>query len=92
MAPQHFSRYSQGFYVNTYHGLEWIPMVRTDSTSHIRTVVSSEAVARLWLSEDQATSDKPSVWPARFLMNSPVSGDQILATVSAPMEEEGLIQ
>ena len=48
-------------------------------------VVSSEAVARLKLSDDQAMSDKPSVCPAKFRMNSPVSGDHSLATVSAPV-------
>lgn len=56
----------------------------TFSTFHMRIVVSSDADARYTLSEDHATSDNPCVWPIRFLMNSPVSGDQILTTFSAP--------
>ena len=61
------------------------PTLLTDSTSHIRIVVSSEADARERLSADQATSDRPCVCPMRFLRNVPVSGDHILTTFSAPV-------
>lgn len=56
----------------------------TVSTFHMRMVVSSEAEARRVLSAVQAISESPSVCPVRLRMNSPVSGDQSLTTVSAP--------
>lgn len=59
-----------------------VTIERTDSTSHIRTVWSSEAEARYTLSVDQDISDKPFVWPLRLRMSSPVNGDQILTTLS----------
>lgn len=52
----------------------------------MRIVVSSEAEARYTLSNDQAMSESPCVCPDRFLKNSPVSGDQIFTTFSAPQE------
>ncbi len=58
----------------------------TFSTFQIRIVVSSEAEARYLLSPDQAMSDNPCVCPTKFFMNWPVSGDHILTTFSAPVE------
>jgi hypothetical protein len=44
----------------------------TESTSHIRIVVSSDADARWTLSDDHAMSEMPSVWPVRLRINCPV--------------------
>ena len=57
--------------------------VRAVSTFHTRTVVSSEAEARCILSGDQDKSEQPFVCPAKFLIISPVSGDQIFTRVSS---------
>ena len=51
--------------------------------SHIRTVLSSDALARNSPSDDQATSEIPSECPWRVLMISPVHVSQILISLSA---------
>jgi hypothetical protein len=57
---------------------------RTESTCHIRMVVSSDADARYTLSDDHAISDRPAVCPFKFRINFPVNGDHILTALSAP--------
>ena len=59
-------------------------LVHTESTSHIRILVSSDADARNTPSGDQAMSEFPAVWPFKSRMRKPVKGFHILTTLSAP--------
>lgn len=52
-------------------------------TSHIRTVLSSEAVARYLESEEKATSETPCVWPRKMWSRVPSVTDQVRAVLSA---------
>lgn len=54
----------------------------TVSTTHMRTVLSSEAEARSSLSDDHAMSDSPSVWPFRVFRISPVYAFHSLINLS----------
>lgn len=57
---------------------------QTESTSHIRMLVSSEAEARKTPSGDHAISELPAVWPLKLRISTPVKGFQIFTTLSAP--------
>lgn len=61
----------------------------TESTSHIRILVSSEAEARKTPSEDHVISELPAVWPLKLRISTPVKGFHILTTLSAPEFEQG---
>lgn len=56
----------------------------TESTSHIRILVSSDAEARKTPSGDHAISELPAVWPFKLRISTPVNGFHILTTLSAP--------
>lgn len=56
---------------------------RTSSTLQIYIVLSSDADARNSPSNDQATSDTPSVWPSSVSMSSPCSTSHTLTSLSA---------
>ena len=62
---------------------------RTESTFHIRMVVSSDAEARKTLSVDQAMSERPFVWPSMLRIKFPVNGDHILTTLSPAVYRRG---
>ena len=53
-------------------------------------LVSSDADARYTPSVDHAISERPLVWPLKFLINSPVNGDHIFTKLSAAIQRKAI--